>query len=328
VIGESPGDARPRPDLSWLRHRTLRRPPVAAPPAGPGASPVGEFLSGHAPRPGRGTNDLPAPPPVASSLDLSAPAAEPASRSSLDLSSPLDLSDPLDLTPAPVTPPPGAPAEAAAPDRRTVGLPPTAGAPSGAQAPRRPAPRVASGARLILTQRDPTVTLNRVQSGVGTLVIEAISSPAVGDVRIGALYQLADGGVSGIVQLATGIAAAPAQSRRPVILASGGQYDRLTVDLRQSQALSRMLVYAFSESGRELDWGGTLRLTTLGGSRVEFALDLGRHQGPIALLSVYRIDGEFVLRAEAERVSGATRDVAQTFGYSEISWADDRTPVL
>jgi hypothetical protein len=187
---------------------------------------------------------------------------------------------------------------------------------------------VASGARLILTQRDPTVTLNRVQSGVGTLVIEAISSPAVGDVRIGALYQLADGGVSGIVQLATGIAAAPARSRRPVILASGGQYDRLTVDLRQSQVLSRMLVYAFSESGRELDWGGTLRLTTLGGSRVEFALDLGRHQGPIALLSVYRIDGEFVLRAEAERVSGAARDVAQAFGYSQISWADDRTPVL
>jgi hypothetical protein len=167
-----------------------------------------------------------------------------------------------------------------------------------------------------------------VQSGVGTLVLEAICSPAVGDVRLGSLYQLTDGGISGMVQLATGIAAAPPQSRRPVIAALAGQYDRLTVDLRQSRALSRMVVYAFSESDRELDWGGTLRLTTLGGSRVEMPLDLGRHQGPIALLSAYRINGEFVLRAEAEPVGGAARDVAQAFGYSEISWADDRTPVL
>ncbi|MFQ1003886.1 hypothetical protein [Modestobacter sp. SSW1-42] len=180
---------------------------------------------------------------------------------------------------------------------------------------------------MILTRRDPTVTLTRVQSGVGTLTIEAISSAAVGDVRIGALYALADG-TSGIVQLATGIGTAPPDSRRPVVTGARGAHEKLTVDLRQSRALCRLLVYAFSESGRELDWGGTLRVTTFGGARVEVPLDVGRHAGPVAALSLYAIDGEFVLRAEGELLTGAVREVAQAFGYDRITWADGATPVL
>lgn len=179
---------------------------------------------------------------------------------------------------------------------------------------------------MILTRRDPTVTLNRLQSGIGTLRIEAVCSPAVGDIRLGALYQLADGTTS-IVQRATGIPVAPPGSRRPVIAGSWTQYDTLTVDLRQSRSLSRMLVYAFSESGSELAWGGTLVTTTFGGARVELPLDLGRHHCPIALLSLYAIDGEFVLRAEAEKVTGAVREVARAYGYDRITWADDHTPV-
>jgi uncharacterized protein involved in tellurium resistance len=192
---------------------------------------------------------------------------------------------------------------------------------------RRPLPRIAPGGRTILTRRDPTVTLNRVQAGVGTLVTEAVCSPAVGDIRLGALYELADG-TSSIVQRATGMPAAPPGSRRPVITGSWGEFDRLTVDLRQSRALRRLLVYAFSESGQELAWGGTLVTSTFGGARIELPLDLGSHLGPIALLSLYNIDGEFVLRAEAEKVTGAVREIARLFGYDRITWADDRTPVV
>jgi uncharacterized protein involved in tellurium resistance len=188
-------------------------------------------------------------------------------------------------------------------------------------------PRLSPGGRTILTPHDPTVTLNRIQSGVGTLVVEAVCSPAVGDLRIGALYSLTDG-TSSVVSRATGLPVAPPQSRRPVITGALGQYDRLTVDLRQTKALARLLVYAFSESGRELAWGGTLVVTTFGGERVELPLDLGSHAGPIALLSLYVVDGEFVLRAETEKVDGAVRDVARAFGYDRITWADDRTPVV
>jgi uncharacterized protein involved in tellurium resistance len=186
---------------------------------------------------------------------------------------------------------------------------------------------VAPGSRTILTPRDPTVTLNRVQSGVGTLTVEAVCSPAVGDIRLGALYQLADG-TSSVVQHATGLPVAPPGSRRPVITGARGEYDRLTVDLRQSRSLLRLLVYAFSGSGRELSWGGTLVTTTFGGARIELPLDLGAHAGPVALLSLYNIDGEFVLRAEREKITGAAREVASLFGYDRITWADDRTPVV
>ena len=171
------------------------------------------------------------------------------------------------------------------------------------------------------------MTLNRVQSGVGTLSVEAVCSPAVGDVRLGAVYQFSDG-TSSIVQRATGRAAAPPDSHRPIITGSWGEYDRLTVDLRQSRSLSRLLVYGFSESGRELTWGGTLVGTCFGGARVELPLDIGRHHGPVALISLYNIEGEFVLRAEVDRIAGAVRDVARAFGYDGITWADDHTPVL
>lgn len=171
------------------------------------------------------------------------------------------------------------------------------------------------------------MTLNRVQSGVGMLIFEAVCSPTVGDIRLGAVYQLVDG-TSSIVQWVTGLAVAPPRSHRPVITGSSGEFDRLTIDLRQSRALSRLLVYAFSETGRELAWGGTLIGTSFGGARVELPLDLGRHHGPVALMSLYNIDGEFVLRAENEKVAGAVRDVARMFGYDRITWADDHTPVL
>ena len=331
MIGRSPSSAPPRPDLTWLRHRSLRTPPSD----GPATAAVADFFSGHATRHHheQPPATAPGPSPVSSGLDLSsdldlssaldlsppatvpappspapvqqpsAPTPEPSPSSSLDLSSDLDLSTPQPAPaarPAPVTP---------------------------ARHPRRPVPRVSPGGRTILTPRDPTVTLNRIQSGIGTLTFEAVCSAAVGDIRLGALYQLADG-TSSVVSRATGIPAAPPGSRRPVLSGQLGEYDRLVVDLRQSRSLARLLVYAFSESGRELAWGGTLVGTTFGGARVELPLDLGRHHGPIALLSLYDIDGEYVLRAETEKVDGPVREVARRYGYDRITWADDAMPVL
>ncbi len=188
-------------------------------------------------------------------------------------------------------------------------------------------PRVASRGRVILTPQEPTVTLNRLQSGVGSLTVEAVCSPAVGDITIGALYQLTDG-TSSIVHRATGLASGPPRSRGPVLTASRAEFEQLLVDLRQSRTLERLLVYAVSESGGDLAWGGTLVTRTFGESRVELPLDFGRHRGPIALMSLYNVDGEYVLRAEAEKVTGAVRDVARSFGYDHITWADPHTPVV
>ncbi|HEV2885833.1 MAG TPA: hypothetical protein VGX49_02885, partial [Jatrophihabitans sp.] len=169
-------------------------------------------------------------------------------------------------------------------------------------------------------------TLNRLQSGIGVLTIEAACSPAVGDLRIGAAYQLADGH-SSLVSRAGGIATAPRNSRRPVIAARAEQYERLVIDLRQSRQLERLVVYGFSESGGPLNWGGTLILRTAGGARVELPLDRPASAGVTVLLSIYNVRGEFVVRAEMENVPGSIRTAVQAYGFDRISWLDDRTPV-
>jgi hypothetical protein len=50
--------------------------------------------------------------------------------------------------------------------------------------------------------------------------------------------------------------------------------------------------------------------------------------GAVAVpLSVYQVDGELVLRREAQGVAGTVRDACRAFGFERISWLDDRTPI-
>ena len=283
----APDRAPRRADLPFLRHRTrLRRPAAAA---------------------GSSGLDLSSPPPTAAAaagssvLDLSSPGPPPAPAAP---SASLDLSRPVRTRPA------AAPARSAPAPRRAV----------------RPLPRARSGERTLLTPRTPTVTLNRLQSGIGVLTIEAACSAAVGDLRIGAAYELADGH-SSLVSRVGGPATAPRNSRRPVIVARAEQYERLVVDLRQSRQLDRLIVFGFSESGGQLNWGGTLLLRTAGGARVELPLDQPASGGVTVLLSLYNVRGEFVVRAEMENVAGSIRTAVQAYGFDRISWLDDRTPV-
>jgi hypothetical protein len=262
-------------------------------------------MTGRGSRPARRSR-TPAPAPTAaSSLDLSIPEPQAPATSP---------SNPVPATPAP------APSAVATPTLVTEPVATTA-----ANA-RRPVPRARSGAQTILTKQHPTITLSRVQSGVGTLSIELVCSSAVGDVRLGAAYELADATTS-IVQYDSGIPAAPRDSRRPVIAGSRAQYDRLTVDLRQTRALSRMVVYAYSRSGQAITWAGTLMCSTFGGARIELPLELGPWRGPLVLMSIYNVRGEFVLRAEMEPIAGGIREAARAFGFDRIIWADDQTPI-
>lgn len=190
----------------------------------------------------------------------------------------------------------------------------------------RSLPRARSGERTLLTPSSPTVTLNRLQSGVGVLSIEAACSPAVGDVRIGAAYQLTDGH-SSTVSRSGALGTAPRNSRRPVIAARREEYERLLIDLRQSPKLERMVVYGFSESGAHLRWGGTLLVRTAGGARIEIPLDQPASAGVAVWLSIYNVRGEFVLRAERELIDGPIRDAVQAYGFDRITWLDDSTPV-
>jgi hypothetical protein len=224
----------------------------------------------------------------------------------------------------------------AAPEPRSVGdlldltPEPSAKPPAGSDRPagRTPADvhrdaRVRAGEQHLLTNTAPTVTLTRVQSGIGQLQIEAVCSPAVGDLRLGAAYQLASGPTS-TVQYSNRFAPS---SRRPVLVAGRDEYEHLRVDLRQAADLQRLVVYVFSESRTELTWGGTLIVTTFGGARIELPLE-SLHPGRVAvLLSIHNLAGEMVLRAEMETVQGDVREAARAYGFDRITWRDDRTPV-
>jgi hypothetical protein len=44
-------------------------------------------------------------------------------------------------------------------------------------------------------------------------------------------------------------------------------------------------------------------------------------------MSIYNVDGEYVVRAEMETIVGDVREAARAYGYDRITWRDDRTPV-
>ena len=178
-----------------------------------------------------------------------------------------------------------------------------------------------------LTPKAPTVTLTRLQSGVGVLQVEAACGEAVGDVRIGCAYQLTSG-VTSVVQRTSGVSLAPPGSTRPVVVARRGQFEELLVDLAQVRDLERLVVYLYSESDAALRWGGTLVVTTFGQAEIRLALDRAQSTGVMVAMSVYNIGGELVLRREDAEVEASIREACVAFGFDRISWLDSRTPLV
>jgi uncharacterized protein involved in tellurium resistance len=350
-----PASAPPRSDLSFLRRRSRPKPT-------PTDTALADFIAGRAVHPTRhraaqSTPTPPTPAPAGRATAGSAPTtssgppvsfARPSSSPSpLDLSSPTpspaaapppaSASSSLDLS-GPATPPPPAPPSPPAPVARpasdALDLSDAPAAAPRAAVPRQAATpavrvhddvRIRAGQHRLLSIKDPTVTLTRVQSGIGLIEIEAVCSPELGDLRLGAAYQLR-GGASSTVQYSGGNRFAPS-SRRPVVVAGRDEYEHLRIDLRQARELERLAVYAFSESRTELTWAGTLVVTTFGGARVELPLE-SLYPGKVAvLISIYNFDGEFVIRAEMETITGDVREAARAYGYDRITWRDDRTPV-
>jgi uncharacterized protein involved in tellurium resistance len=178
----------------------------------------------------------------------------------------------------------------------------------------------------LLNPRAPTVTLSRLQTGVGSLTLEAAWSEAVGDLRIGCAYQLRSG-LSSTLQLASGNRFAPPNSRRPLIVAHRNGFEQISIDLRQCNDLERLVVYGFSGSGAEIRWGGTMVVTTFGHDRIELPIEFPPSGGTAVFMSLYNVHGELVIRAEMEIVNGEIRDACRTYGFDRITWLDDRTPV-
>ena len=183
-----------------------------------------------------------------------------------------------------------------------------------------------AGDRLVLTPSEPTVTLTRLQSGIGTLTIEAAVADEVGDLRLGCAYELASG-LQMTMQMTQGNRFAPPHAKRPVLVGSRDRFEKVAVDLRQCRGLRRLIVYAFSAMRQPLRWGGTLIVTTFGGGRIELPLESLQAGDLAVLLSVYQVRGELVLRAEMQTLYGDVREAGRAYGYDRITWLDGRRPV-
>ncbi len=190
--------------------------------------------------------------------------------------------------------------------------------------------RVRSDSPVTLTRHDPTVTLTRLQSGIGALLIEAACSEAVGDLRLGVAYQLRDGS-SSIAVRADGLATAPKGSARPFVRVHRDRFESVTLDLVQIRDIERVIVFAYSPTGQTLRWAGTATVTTSGQARIESPLsDIPAGvdgSGVLVALSLYNVDGQLVVRGENELVSGSLREACIAFGFDRITWLDDHTPL-
>lgn len=318
VVITDPRFAPKRNDLPWLRRRRAPRVAAVEPPK-ESAPALGDFLAGrsthHQPEPPRPappqaepakvapSGPKPAAAPVSSSLDLDEPAAPPPAPLAASSSTSLDLDEPAPSQPQ-------AAAVAAQHDTKR----------------RRVDERVRNGERFIASPTDPTVTLTPVQSGIGTLTIEAATSDEVGDLRLGCAYELADH-FEQTMQMTQGNRFAPPHSKRPVIVGGHDRFERIQLDLRQCRTLQRLVVYAFSEQRQPINWGGTLILTTHGGARIEVPLDVLQGGELAVLVSIYQVRGELVIRAEMQGFFGDVRDAVRAYGFDRISWLDGRTPV-
>ena len=190
---------------------------------------------------------------------------------------------------------------------------PAPAAPPRTEAPTPPyrAGAVVSGTTVVLTPSARMVHLDRVQSGVGLLTVEATWPGA----RLGCAYALV-GGQSSIVCHSAGLLSAPRTSRNPIILARQRKFDRLSIDLRQSRSLARMIVYGIAGTG-------PLVVTTFGGACVEMAAD---GSGVSVFMSLYNVNGELVIRAEPPNSAPDVRRACEAYGFDRMNWLDDNNP--
>jgi len=180
--------------------------------------------------------------------------------------------------------------------------------------------RVGSPERVLLCPSRPTVTLTRVQSGVGSLVF-AVRGPAATQ-HLGCAYALVNRR-SGT--LSSNAPAKPDGTGWPLATILPGQRRALALDLRQVGQLSRMILFGHT-AARNAAWsGGSIVASQFGNGRssIELRVD-GAGAAPLmVLLSLFNVDGELVVRAEAEPIDGTGADACRAYGFDHAGWDAD-----
>ncbi len=162
------------------------------------------------------------------------------------------------------------------------------------------------------------------------------------DVHLGCLWQTSNGH-SGVVQAAGSLLSAPGFGSRQVLRLgerTEGAGEPLMVDLTHLDTMRRLLLFATGRRGAP-PWAALevrLVLHLPSGARVAVRLDAappaprggdGSGDAPSdpltwAVASVHLVDGDVVLRREAEPFTGPAREAALAYGW-DLAWTADGT---
>ena len=182
-------------------------------------------------------------------------------------------------------------------------------------------PTIEEGERRILTVDDPVVHLTRMQSSAGGLEIQAFT-PAPNQLLLGCAFETSDQLESIVLP---GLHPQGPDPRSPIFRSTP---QGVSINLRAVKQIARFFVIGLPQTGNRSMPGGTLVLTTYGGSRMEVVLDTSATYGTKALLTGYVVEGRIVLRAEHDPFSGTLQQVAGVYGYDQMTWRDPFTPLF
>ncbi|MFJ9781471.1 hypothetical protein ACIRSS_17915 [Amycolatopsis sp. NPDC101161] len=175
--------------------------------------------------------------------------------------------------------------------------------------PGRPVVRVRPRGRLQLGPKTPAVTLDRRQSAIGLLTVEAVGAAAA----FGCAYDLTDGRSA---YLGSGTTA----TRTPFLAV---RRRSVSADLRQVRQLVRLVVLAVFPPSQAPP--GLLVVSTWDGATLELPLGKPAAGRVTVPLSVHNVGGELVLRAETAEAFTSPRAAVDAFGFHRIGWLDDAT---
>ncbi|MFQ1003891.1 hypothetical protein [Modestobacter sp. SSW1-42] len=209
--------------------------------------------------------------------------------------------------------------------------------------PREQAP--ATPGRVTLTKAAPTVSLTKSGGGGGVLRVNLnwTSRPAGGgflrkrepdvDLDLGCLYELTDGRKGVVQALGNAFSVTAPGAASPTIWLdgddrSGGNAagENLHVDLAQSAAIRRVLVFAYIYQG-PANWAaadGLVTLTPVSGPTIEVRLDEprdGARTCAIALLTPS--GGDLAVRREVRYVDGTQAQLDAAYDWG-IRWGVGR----
>lgn len=159
--------------------------------------------------------------------------------------------------------------------------------------------------RVLLNADVPTVTLDRRQSAIGSLVFDVAGPGAVA-----AVWELVDG-TAGIVDAAQNISTSPEFGRRPIVQLHQA---KIVVGLRHVHELRRLLILVNGFRGNDPQ---RLVMDLHDESSVESAHT--STTGPVVVaLALYQVDGELVIRREDHGFDSADT-IAREYGFT-ITW--------